>query len=334
MRWASIDIGTNTLRLLIADIDNKIPKRRDKKLKPIIVKRIITRLGGDYTEQGGIDREAKERTIGALKIFSEKIKEYHVKQVTAVATSVVRRARNREEFLKNVFEQTGIKVDIISGDEEARLALLGVLSVIRVGTDFISQRRTVSRCLVIDIGGGSTEFIAVDSGKIIGAWSMEMGVVHLTEKYIKTDPPTRSELDAMETEIERIICDLRSTIYDLVFFNPKSEIRNSESEIFVGTAGTITTLAAIDQKLEKYESDKINNYILSYEAIKKIYHHLASLPLEQREEILSLEKGREDIIIPGAAIVLKAMKMFGFDKMTVSDAGLLEGILLDKIPDC
>jgi len=82
MRWASIDIGTNTLRLLIADIDNKIPKRRDKKLKPIIVKRIITRLGGDYTEQGGIDREAKERTIGALKIFSEKIKEYHVKQVT------------------------------------------------------------------------------------------------------------------------------------------------------------------------------------------------------------------------------------------------------------
>ena len=100
--------------------------------------------------------------------------------------------------------------------------------------------------------------------------------------------------------------------------------------MLIGTAGTITTLAAIDQGLEKYDPEKINNYILSYKAIKKIYQYLASLPLKQREAILSLEKGREDIIIPGAAIVLKAMENFGFDKMTVSDAGLLEGILLDS----
>ena len=322
-KYASIDIGTNTLRLLIAEIDNK-------NLQPVYLKRTITRLGGGYKEDIGINRKAQERTIKALEFFSEKIKEYDIKEVRAVATSVVRRAKNREEFLNSVLKRTGIEIKIISGDEEARLSLLGVLSVIKVGTDL----KSIPKCLVVDIGGGSTEFIATDAGRMLGAWSLEMGVVHLTENYLKTDPPTHSELDAMETEIERIICDLRSTIYDLVFFNPKSEIRNSESEIFVGTAGTITTLAAIDQKLEKYESDKINNYILSYEAIKKIYHHLASLPLEQREEILSLEKGREDIIIPGAAIVLKAMKMFGFDKMTVSDAGLLEGILLDKIPDC
>src|SRR3972149_3414560 len=267
MRWASIDIGTNTLRLLIADIDKKIPKPRDKKLKPIIVKRIITRLGGDYTEQGGIDREAKERTIGALKIFSEKIKEYHVKQVTAVATSVVRRARNREEFLKNVFEQTGIKVDIISGDEEARLALLGVLSVIRVGTDFIRQRRTVSRCLVIDIGGGSTEFIAVDSGKMIGAWSMEMGVVHLTEKYLKTDPPTHNELDAMENEIDAVIADLKDLMKKACPCELKAGNGCLPSALLIGTAGTITTLASIDQRLEEYDADRINNYVLKYETV-------------------------------------------------------------------
>ncbi|HBR17934.1 MAG: hypothetical protein A3G39_09045 [Deltaproteobacteria bacterium RIFCSPLOWO2_12_FULL_43_16] len=311
-KYASIDIGTNTLRLLIAEIDNK-------NLQPVYLKRTITRLGGGYKEDIGINRKAQERTIKALEFFSEKIKEYDIKEVRAVATSVVRRAKNREEFLNSVLKRTGIEIKIISGDEEARLSLLGVLSVIKVGTDL----KSIPKCLVVDIGGGSTEFIATDAGRMLGAWSLEMGVVHLTENYLKTDPPTHSELDAMENEIRGVIADLK----DLM---KRDGCLPSASALFVGTAGTITTLAAIDQGLEKYESGKINNYILSYEAIRKIYQHLALLPLKQREEILSLEKGREDIIIPGAAIVLKAMEGFGFDKMTVSDAGLLEGILLEK----
>ncbi|MBI5047843.1 MAG: Ppx/GppA family phosphatase [Deltaproteobacteria bacterium] len=319
MRWASIDIGTNTLRLLIADIKNK-------RLKPIFLKRIITRLGGDYKEEIGISQTAQEGTIKALEFFAKKIKEYDVQEVKAVATSVVRKARNQKEFLSKVLEQTGIKIDVISGDEEARLCLLGVLSVIKARTGL----KSAPKCLVVDIGGGSTEFIATNGGKLLGAWSMEMGVVHLTENYLKTDPPTKRELNAMEDEIERIIYDLRFTIYDLGFLTPNSKLQTLNSWLFAGTAGTITTLAAIDQGLEKYDPEKINNYILSCGAIKKIYRHLASLPLKQREEILSLEKGREDIIIPGAAIVLKTMEGFGFDKMTVSDAGLLEGILLDS----
>src|SRR3990172_486239 len=314
MRWASIDIGTNTLRLLIADIDNK-------RLKPVFLKRIITRLGGGYTKTAGITDEAQGRTIKALKLFSEKLKEYRVEEVRAVATSVVRRAKNREEFLGGVREQTGLEVSTISGDEEARLSLRGVLSVIGHHN---------KRCLVVDIGGGSTEFIAVADGKMAGAWSLEMGVVHLTEKYLKTDPPTKEELGNMESEIEGIISDLRCKILDSGIFSFNSRLSTLNSQLFVGTAGTITTLAAIDQCLEKYEPDKINNYILKYAAIKKIYKHLASLHLRQREEILSLEKGREDIIIPGAAIVLKAMEAFGFSSITVSDAGLLEGILLNK----
>jgi len=315
MRWASIDIGTNTLRLLIADIDNK-------RLKSVFLKRIITRLGGGYTKTAGITDEAQERTIKALKLFSEKLKEYRVEEVRAVATSVVRRAKNRDGFLGSVREQTGLEVNIISGDEEARLSLLGVLSVIKAGTDF----KSVPKCLVVDIGGGSTEFIAVADGKMAGAWSLEMGVVHLTEKYLKTDPPTPYELNAMENEIKGVIANLK----DLMSQSLPSAFSLEPSALFIGTAGTITTLAAIDQCLEKYEPDKINNYILKYTAIKKIYKHLASLHLRQREEILSLEKGREDIIIPGAAIVLKAMEGFGFSSITVSDAGLLEGILLDK----
>lgn len=317
-KHASIDIGTNTLRLLIAEIDNK-------NLQPVYLKRIITRLGGDYKEDIGISATAQERTIRALEFFSEKIREYGVKEATAVATSVVRRAKNKKEFLENVLKRTGIDVKIISGDEEARLSLLGVLSVIKTAAPpplSPSTRGTgggAAKCLVVDIGGGSTEFIATNGGKMMGAWSMEMGVVHLTENYLKTDPPSKEELNAMENEIKAVIAKLKDLVNRLL-----------PPAVFVGTAGTITTLAAIDQGLEKYDPEKINNYILSYGTIKKIYQHLASLPLKQREKILSLEKGREDIIIPGAAIALKAMEAFGFDKITVSDAGLLEGILLDK----
>ena len=302
---ASIDIGTNTLRLLIAETHNK-------KLQPFFLQRIITRLGGDYKEDIGISPAAEERTINALGIFAEKIKEYDIKEIKAVATSVVRRAKNKKKFLKNVLEKTGLNVRVITGEEEARLSLLGVLSVIGNGN---------KKCLVVDIGGGSTEFIKVGAGKMIGAWSMEMGVVHLTENYLKTDPPAHTELDAMENEINGTIEDLKGLIENGDFLS---------SAVFVGTAGTITTLAAIDMRLEKYDPKKINNYILSCRAVKKIYRHLASLPLKQRGELLSLEKGREDIIIPGAAIVLKAMEGFGFDEMTVSDAGLLEGILIDS----
>ena len=309
-KYASIDIGTNTLRLLIAEIGNE-------HLQPIYLKRIITRLGGDYKENIGIAASAQERTIKALEFFAEKIREHGVKEVRAVATSVVRKAKNKKEFLKQVLKQTGLNIKVISGDEEARLSLEGVLSV----TGYHNKR-----CLVVDIGGGSTEFIAVADGKMAGAWSLEMGVVHLTEEYLKTDPPTPYELNAMENEIKGVIANLK----DLMSQSLPSAFSLEPSALFIGTAGTITTLAAIDQGLEKYEPDKINNYILKYTAIKKIYNHLASLHLRQREEILSLEKGREDIIIPGAAIVLKAMEGFGFSSITVSDAGLLEGILLDK----
>src|SRR3990167_8921849 len=263
-KYASIDIGTNTLRLLIAEIDNK-------NLQPVYLKRTITRLGGGYKEDIGINRKAQERTIKALEFFSEKIKEYDIKEVRAVATSVVRRAKNREEFLNSVLKRTGIEIKIISGDEEARLSLLGVLSVIKVGTDL----KSIPKCLVVDIGGGSTEFIATDAGRMLGAWSLEMGVVHLTENYLKTDPPTHNELDAMENEINGTIEDLKGLIKKDDFLS---------SAVFIGTAGTITTLAAIDMGLEKYNPEKINNYILSCRAVKKIYRHLASLSLKQREE--------------------------------------------------
>ena len=194
MRYASIDVGTNTLRLLIAE-----PEGRN--LKPVVYKRKITRLGGGYTEGAGIGTEAAARTFAALEEFRGEIDKTGASTVMAFATSVVRRAANREWFTDEVRRRAGIDITVISGDEEARLSLAGVLSV-------IDDRR--GRKLVMDIGGGSTEFIATQDGAAVGAWSMEMGVVHLTEKHLKTDPPSEDDLASIEEEVKGIISELKS----------------------------------------------------------------------------------------------------------------------------
>lgn len=313
MRYASIDIGTNTLRLLIAE-----PSGRD--LRPLVYKRKITRLGGCYKEESGIDAASAERTFAALREFKEEIDSTGAEAVMAFATSVVRRAVNRGWFIDETKRRTGIDVTVISGNEEARLSLLGVLSVLD-GTN--------GRKLVMDIGGGSTEFIASSGGAEIGAWSMELGVVHLTEKYLKSDPPAESELALVAGEALRTINDLKARMRaDGV--DPGEYSGKSGAE-FVGTAGTITTLASIDQDLKEYDRSRINRHTLKKERVAEILRRLSGLRLKEREEVLSLEKGREDLIIPGTAITLLVMGAFGFNEARVSDAGLLEGIIIDRL---
>ncbi|MBI2413337.1 MAG: exopolyphosphatase [Deltaproteobacteria bacterium] len=313
MRYASIDIGTNTLRLLIAEPDGK-------GLKPVLYKRAITRLGGGYTEESGISDEAAKRTVTVLEDFRREIDSNGVTKVLAFATSVVRRAKNSAEFRREVLDKTGIEITVITGDEEARLSLLGVLSVLKDESP---------RKLVIDIGGGSTEFIFTDKNGVTGEWSMEMGVVHLTERHLKSDPPDTTEITALEDEIRSVIAALKSRAsragVDLERYSGK------DGAIFVGTAGTITTLAALDQDLAAYDRSRINNYVLKKDSIVRMYKGLLSMSIREREKVLSLEKGREDLIIPGSAITLLTMEAFAFPSLIVSDAGLLEGIILNEI---
>lgn len=313
MRYASIDLGTNTLRLLIAE-------PADGLIKPVFYTRKITRLGGNYAEEAGIDPESAERTFSALEEFKRHIDEYGVTEVMAFATSVVRRARNRDWFSGEVKKRAGIDITVITGGTEARLSLLGVLSV-------LEQRN--GKKLVIDIGGGSTEFIATDGTEMKGGWSMEMGVVHLTEKYLRSDPPDAAELDGIEQEVKSVLRELKSRMRkDGV---DPDEFSGQKGAVFVGTAGTITTLAAIDQDLEAYDRNRINNYRIKKERVEAIYKRLAGLCVRERERVLNMEKGREDLIIPGSAITLLTMEAFGFGSAVVSDAGLLEGILIDKV---
>lgn len=312
MRYASIDIGTNTLRLLVAESDGK-------RLSPIVYKRTITRLGGGYTESCGIDAASAERTLVALEAFKSIIDGSGVSATLAFATSVVRRAVNRDWFKDEVFRRTGIEVTVISGDEEARLSLLGVLSVID---------DPGKRSFVMDIGGGSTEFISSADGGIEGAWSMEMGVVHLTEKYLLNDPPSKDDLASIETEVMTVLRDLKGRmVRDGVV---PARYSGAKGALLIGTAGTITTLASIDQDLIAYDKARINNYSLGRGAVERIYGRLIGMTLRQREEFLSLERGREDLIIPGTLITLLVMEFFGFDDIKVSDAGLLEGIILGR----
>lgn len=314
MKYASIDIGTNTLRLLIAEAAS------DGGIRPLVYKRAITRLGGNYSVEDGIDPASASRSFRALEDFKKIIAENGASEVMATATSVVRRAVNRGWFLEEVLKRTGIGIRVISGDEEARLSLLGVLSVIEDGR---------SKKTVIDIGGGSTEFIFTDNGALKGAWSMEMGVVHLTEKYLKSDPPAPGELKGLEDSVRGVIGELKG-LMDKGGVDPDG-YSGQDGGTLVGTAGTITTLAAMDQNLDVYDRARINNYTLTKEKVRSMYAYLAGLKFKERERVLSLEKGREDLIIPGTAIVLQTMEAFGFDAMKVSDAGLLEGIILQRL---
>lgn len=314
MRCASIDMGTNTLRLLVADMIGG-------NLREVLVRREITRLGGGYTEEGGITASARARALKALEGFREAIDGAGtVERVFATGTSVLRRAANTPDFLEEIRDRTGIEVEVISGEEEARLSLLGVLSVVDAS----------GAMLVVDIGGGSTEFIATGGEGSKRPWSVstDLGVVHLTEKFLRSDPPAADELAGLGTEIREGIRGLKERMRRGGL--EPSRWSRSGGAALVGTAGTVTTLAALDLDLETYDKDRINNHRLTRARVEELFKKLSSMTLSEREEILSLEKGREDLIIPGSVIVSETMALFGFAEMVVSDAGLLEGIILDR----
>ncbi|MEK7851773.1 MAG: Ppx/GppA phosphatase family protein, partial [Deltaproteobacteria bacterium] len=311
---ASIDIGTNTFRLLISDLDD------NGILHPKLLKREITRLGGGFTAIGALTEEAMTRGVSTLSAFTELLKRYGVKKVRAVATSVVREAINGEDFLKLVKNETGLDVEVIGGEEEASLALKGVLSCVTVRTGY---------ALAFDIGGGSTEYILSNRGTPLYSESFKLGVVHATERFLKSDPPKEEEVDRLFAHVEGM---LRPFPERLAETGLKGKLPPENKNITLGgTAGTITTLAAMDMGLESYDPSKINNHVLTYETVKRLFTLMLPLTLSERKRLKALEGGREDLIIAGTIIVLKTMEVFGFEKMMVSDGGLLEGVLIEMV---
>jgi len=296
---ASIDIGSNTVRLLLGSVENRI-------IIPSLYVRRITRLKGGQTESG-LTAEAMGRTFSALKEFSEIIAKKNVIATRVVGTEALRSAPNRQQFVSMLFKETGLNLEIISGDEEALLTTAGVCSAFVTSSDFM---------LVFDIGGGSTEFILLHQGDIVFQTSCRLGVVDLTESLsndLKRENLISSTVTSVLNRIEPILERFKVL---------------PEAVTLVGTAGTVTTLAAINFEMTDYDWRKINGSSLDISVVESIYKRLAPLSVSERESIPGMEKGRGDLLSAGIEIILKIMRQFHSTKLTVSDFGLLEGILL------
>lgn len=298
-RIAAIDLGTNTARLLIADC------YPDGRFEQVFLARTIVRLGGGFCREAGLAADAVERALACLHEFRRQIDHRGVTLVRAVATSAVRDAANGRAFAERVFRETAIQLAIIDGDLEGRLTLLGV----QAGLD-----QQPEQLFVFDVGGGSTEYTIARGGRPVFVQSLPLGVVRLTEG--KDGEAAMS--DKIGRELERLA---RLMDEEGVAVSP-------QETLLVGTAGTATTLAAISLGMVDYDYRKVNNYLLTGAETRRIKELLAPLSPAERLRIPGLEPGREDLIMAGVLVVLHTMERFGFDRMKVSDYGLLEGLLL------
>jgi exopolyphosphatase/guanosine-5'-triphosphate,3'-diphosphate pyrophosphatase len=296
---AAIDFGTNTARLLIG-------RRTPLGLTTLRIERQVVRLGGGFTDTGGLSVEAWQRGLECLKRFAEIIKEYAVPFVRASATSAVRDAINGPAFVDTVFKETGIVLTVINGELEGLLTLKGVIS----GLDTIPDNM-----FVLDVGGGSTEFTVVLGGEPRLIRSMPLGVVRLTEGF-KTEHAMRDRISAViSTFLQQMSAAGISIPTDCVF---------------IATAGTATTLAAIQLELVEYDYRRVNNFLIQRTEITRIYQQLLPLQPHERLAVKGLEKGREDLIIAGSMIIMSTMDACAFKEMKVSDYGLLEGLALSE----
>lgn len=306
MALAVIDVGTNTVRLLVAEPDGRGGYRS------LFAAQEITRLGQGLLPDRALRPEPIRRTLRVLRRYREEAENRGAVQIHAVGTSALREATNRTAFLSSARDQAGLEVSVISGEEEARLTLLGV----RAGLP-----RAPGRLVMMDIGGGSTEFLHADGLRTLAMVSTGLGVVKLTETHLRTDPPAPSELAAADEAIAPRLRRVRA-----------EELRDvSPHDTFVGTAGTVTTLAAIDLRLAPYDPNRVTGHELARDRVASLLRELASLPLAARRTIRGLEPARADVIVAGALICLAAMDILGFSRLTVSDGGLREGILIDLI---
>jgi exopolyphosphatase/guanosine-5'-triphosphate,3'-diphosphate pyrophosphatase len=304
--YAALDLGTNTFRLLIARPE---PTAR-LGYAPVHVERVITRAGGGFSPEKGMGPDALSRALSCLQSFQKAMDKAGVAAYRATGTSVFRRAVNQTEVLAAIERETGIGVEIIPGHEEADLSARGA----------VSQVTVADAAVIFDIGGGSTEYIVWFDGKVQARESFEFGVVRLSEDVLRSDPPAPAELQQMAAAVVPLIREATEKAKAVLGRRPFT---------LVGTAGTVSTLGAIDLGLSVYDREKINGHRLPASFVGENFDRFASLPRARRLEVAGLEAGREDLIVPGCFIARETMASLGVDKLLVSEGGLLEGVLVD-----
>ena len=299
MKIAAIDIGTNSIRLLVSEFKNALFHTLEREME-------IDRIGKNLKITGKISSDSAQAASNTLIRYKGLLEKHGAARYRAVGTSAVRKAKNSQWFISYIKKSTGIEIETITGEEEAVLSFYGASRSIDISKDM----------LVIDIGGGSTEFILGNKGPELNkAESLEIGCVSLSEEFIKSERPGKMELEKMHSYIRSRI----SGTMDLIG-------RGSDIAI-IGVAGTVTTLAAIDLELEEYDSSRIHHHRLTREKIIDIYRMLCSITLDERKKIKGLEAARADIIIGGAAILLEILIQLDKDSIIVSEQDILDGII-------
>ncbi len=299
-RVASIDIGTNTILLLIAKVE-------EGKVNPLFEIETVARLGEGVQKNGILLKEAMDRSLQTLAQYLKWCQELEVQKVFAAGTSALREAKNSEDFLNLVKEKLDLPIEVISGEEEAQLSFLAVAK------DLGELKEPI---LVVDVGGGSTEFI-LGKGDQISQWiSLPLGSVRFTEEFLRSDPVQEEEWEKMERKIQGYLVNI-----------PHSQ----EPISMVAVGGTATTLASVEQGLEDFIAEKIHHFVLGKEALKNQLLLYRSKTIDERRKISGLPIARADVILAGGAILYQAMEELKCPSVLISCHGVRYGLLYKKL---
>jgi len=307
-RVAAIDLGTNSIRLLVASAGE------GGALDEFARDMVITRIGQDTDRTGRIDPEALARTVVVLERYCRRARALHAERIRVAATSAVREASNREDLERTVRENAGSDLEVISGEEEAALSFLGATP----GLDSARGLDAPSPYLVLDIGGGSAEFAfgTLEPETLI---STRLGSVRLTERFIRSDPPTPEELGAVREETARILAEVELA-------SPAGG-----ASTFVAVAGTATTVQAISLGLDHYDPERIHRTWLSRAGAERVLADLAAKTNPERAALPVMAPGRADVIVTGTLVLVEVLRRFGFERVLVSETDILDGLALEML---
>jgi exopolyphosphatase / guanosine-5'-triphosphate,3'-diphosphate pyrophosphatase len=302
-RVAVIDIGTNSARLLVADV-------AEGRVREVARRSQVTRLGRGVDLSGQLSAEAIEAACEAIADYVAIYQEEGLDRVEAIATSAVRDASNGSAFVAELRERFALSARVLDGEEEARLTYLGATS----------EQRPTLPTLVVDIGGGSTELIVGTGSKISFHTSLQAGVVRHTERHISSDPPTAVELESLAGDIRGLI--------------EKAIPGHGEAQAGIAVAGTPTSLAAIEMELEPYDPARVHGHVLTLPSIQRMLSRLASAPLADRVGIPGMHADRAPTVVAGVVILIETMRAFGLDQIQVSEHDILYGAAIAAASNC
>jgi exopolyphosphatase / guanosine-5'-triphosphate,3'-diphosphate pyrophosphatase len=288
-RVAAVDLGTNSTRLLVADVEGD-------SLSEVVRELTITRLGEGVDERGRLLPVPIARVRNCLADYRRRLEEQGATRTLAIATSAVRDAENGEAFLGEIEWSYGFTTRLVEGEEEAAMMYRGVSA----------GRPPLDDTLIVDIGGGSTELVLGSDGRPQGSTSLDVGCVRVTERFLGSDPPTRPELAAAAAYVRSLLPDL--------------EARNA-----IGVAGTVTTLAALDLGLDEYDPERTHGHRISRASVERELERLAAMSLEERLRVPGIEPGRAPVIVAGLVVLREVMNAYGLDEIEVSERDILHG---------